>query len=75
MAKKFFTDASLSTFVSEIKGYTDDAVSTKANIVHSHDDKYYTKAEMASFELITVDEIDAICGAAIQVATLNEVTF
>lgn len=36
MAKKVFTDESLSTLVSEIKGYTDEAVSTKADSGHSH---------------------------------------
>lgn len=36
MAKKVFTDESLSTFVSEIKDYTNEAVSTKANVSHSH---------------------------------------
>lgn len=36
MAKKIFTDESLSTLVSEIKGYTDSAVSTKANKTHDH---------------------------------------
>lgn len=36
MAKKFFTDESLSTLVSEIKSYTDDAVLTKADAGHSH---------------------------------------
>lgn len=34
--KKFFTDESLATFVDEIKSYTDDAVSTKANTSHTH---------------------------------------
>lgn len=34
--KKVFTDESLETFVDEIKSYTDEAVSTKANTSHSH---------------------------------------
>lgn len=34
--KKVFTEESLATFVDEIKSYTDDAVSTKANSSHSH---------------------------------------
>ena len=34
--KKVFTDESLATFVDEIKSYTDDAVSTKANSSHTH---------------------------------------
>lgn len=36
MARKVFTDESLETFVEEIKSYTDDAVSTKANSSHTH---------------------------------------
>ena len=36
MARKMFTDESLATLVSEIKSYTDDAVSTKANSSHTH---------------------------------------
>ena len=36
MAKKVFTDVSLSAFVDEIKSYTDEAVSTKANSSHTH---------------------------------------
>lgn len=37
MAKKVFTDESLATLVSEIKAYTDDAVSKKADSSHKHD--------------------------------------
>ena len=36
---------------------------------------YYTKTEIDNLELITVEDIDTICGAAIQVASLSEVTF
>lgn len=53
----------------------EDVVATKADAEHNHDDRYYTKAEFDAFELISVDEIDGICGATIQVASLNEVTF
>lgn len=35
----------------------------------------YSKTEIDSMELITVDDIDAICGTTIQVATASEVTF
>lgn len=36
----------------------------------------YTKTEIDNMEFVTVDDIDTICGAAIQVASLsNEVTF
>lgn len=38
MAKKVFTDESLATFVDEIKSYTDEAVSDKADASHTHDD-------------------------------------
>lgn len=38
MAKKVFTDESLSAFAGEIKSYTDNAVSTKANLSHGHND-------------------------------------
>ena len=34
--KKVFTDESLSTFVSEIKAYTDSVASTKSNTSHTH---------------------------------------
>lgn len=109
--KKIFTDESLATFVDEIKSYTDDAVSTKANSTHTHtisdvanlqstldakvpatrtinskalssnitlsasDVGAYSKSESDSLELITIDDIDTICGATIQVATASEVTF
>ena len=36
MAKKFFTDESLATLVSEVKSYVNNAVSTKANSSHKH---------------------------------------
>ena len=39
--KKYFTDESLSTFVSEIKSHTSDAVSN-----HNHDNRYYTENEI-----------------------------
>lgn len=46
MTKKFFTDESLYTLVSEIKGYTEDAVSTKADSSHNHNGIYYSKEEV-----------------------------
>lgn len=48
-----------------------------ANITLSASDvSAYTKTEIDNMELITADDIDTICGGAIQVATLsNEVTF
>lgn len=36
---------------------------------------YYTKTEIENLELITVEDIDTICGQTIQVATASEVTF
>jgi hypothetical protein len=36
---------------------------------------YYTKEEIDSCELITVNDIDTICGGSIQYASINEVTF
>lgn len=111
MARKMFTDESLATLVSEIKSYTDDAVSTKADSSHTHaisnitnlqssldakvpasrtingraltanitlsasDVSAYTKTEIDNMELITVDDIDTICGATIQVASAEGVTF
>lgn len=37
---------------------------------------YYTKTEIDNLELITIDDIDTICGSTIQMATLsNEVSF
>ena len=36
---------------------------------------YYTKTEINNLELITVEDIDTICGATIQDATTSEVTF
>ena len=35
----------------------------------------YTKSEIDNLELITVEDIDTICGTTIQVATASEVTF
>ena len=50
----------------------------KADKVHNHDDLYYTKSQLDNLELITVADIDAICGTTIQVvvdASSSEVTF
>lgn len=75
MAKKFFTSESLNTFIDEIKNYVENAISGKVDSSHNHDDLYYTKTEIDNMELITVADIDTICGSTIQVATVNEVTF
>lgn len=61
-------DKSVSTQISE-------AIANKSDIGHAHDDKYYTKTEINNMEFITVDDIDTLCGATIQVASASEVTF
>lgn len=61
-------------------GYLDGVTS---NIQTQLDDKvdvsdlnnYYTKTQIDNLELITVDDIDAICGTVAQIATLSEVAF
>ena len=45
----------------------------KADKDHNHDNVYYTKEQIDGLELITVDDIDTICGANIQKA--SEVMF
>ena len=52
--KKFFTDESLSTLVSETKAYTDNAVSTKANSSHNHAASNITGGTLSSDRLPTV---------------------
>lgn len=51
MAKKVFTDESLATLVSEIKTYTDSAVSTKANSSHNHAASNITSGTLSSDRL------------------------
>ena len=75
MAKKIFTDESLSSLISEIKKYVLSVVSKKSDMDHSHNDTYYTETEIDNMEFITTDEIDSIWGTQIQVASVNEVTF
>ena len=48
-----------------------EALNGKAAMEHVHEDLYYTKDEIS--EMITVDDIDAMCGATIYL--VNEVTF
>ena len=43
----------------------DSKLSGKSDSTHSHSDLYYTKNEIDNYELITVDDIDAICGSDI----------
>lgn len=49
----------ISTAMNALESVIDD----KADASHSHDDSYYTKSEIDSYEFITVEDIDAICGA------------
>jgi hypothetical protein len=72
-AKKYLTLEGLSSLVSEIKTYVNNIASNKADSSHTHDDRYYTKTQIDNYELITVDDIDTICGGTIQAA--SEVNF
>ena len=66
--KKFFTESSLSALIDEIKTYVINAVSNKADSTHTHsasDVNAYSKSEIDNIELITVADIDAICGSSI----------
>ena len=47
------------------KSEVDSKLSGKSDTTHSHSDLYYTKNEIDNYELITVDDIDAICGSDI----------
>ena len=60
MSKKYFTDASLASFVSAIKSYVLSVVSGKAEADHSHNDTYYTETEIDNMEYITTEDIDNI---------------
>lgn len=62
--KKVFTNESLATFIEEIKSYINNKTSDLINSLNN----YYTKAEIDIMELITVEDIDEICGTIIQVA-------
>lgn len=44
---------------------TDIALSGKSNVGHTHNDIYYTKTEIDNIELITVEDIDNICGSTV----------
>lgn len=94
--KKFASLTTLQTFLDNLKNLfaTKEEISSKVDSNHSHDDKYYTEAEIDAFlesksntnhahdeyvaetelenlELVTVDDVDAICGTTIQVATIE----
>lgn len=72
--------AASSSHVHDDRYYTeteiDAKLSGKSDTTHNHNDVYYTKTQMEDLELISVNDIDAICGTTISVARLdNEVTF
>ena len=57
MAKKIFTDESLATFVDEIKSYTDETVSGKANSSHTHSIDDVTNLQ-AALDTLTENKSD-----------------
>lgn len=59
--------------VSEAMGALEQAIDGKASSSHDHNDAYYTKTEIDTFELITIDDIDTICGSDIVAA--SDLTF
>jgi hypothetical protein len=63
-------ETTLENNLNEAKSYTDTEIDN-----HTHDDRYCSKEEIENLELITVDDIDTICGSTIQVASLSEVMF
>lgn len=80
------TKTSASAKLSEAKNYADNAVAiVSADISKKADktttlagygiDDAYTKVEIDNLQLITVADIDAICGATIQNTSISEVKF
>jgi hypothetical protein len=59
---------SASNALDNAKEYTNNSITTALG-------NYYTKSEIENLKLITVDDIDAICGTIMQVATASEVMF
>lgn len=59
----------IKTLIDELESVVDTKAPTSAL------ENYYTKSEIDNYEFITVNDIDSICGTAIQVATASEVTF
>ena len=64
---------SANSALSEAKSYADGLFSKSASSSHDHNTLYYTKEEINNMELITVGDIDTICGGNIQMA--SEVMF
>ena len=54
MARKIFTDESLATFVDEIRAYTDNAASKKANTSHNHAASNITSGTLSTDRLPTI---------------------
>ena len=69
--KKVFTDESLETFVDEVKSYTDNAVSTKANSNHNHSASNITSGTLSSDRLPTVPIAKGGTGATTAAAALT----
>lgn len=69
--KKVFTDESLETFVDEVKSYTDNAVSTKANSSHNHSASNITSGTLSSDRLPTVPIAKGGTGATTAAAALT----
>ena len=55
------------------KSEVDSKLSGKSDTTHSHSDLYYTKNEIDNYELITIDDIDTICGG--EIASAANLTF
>lgn len=51
------------------------SISTLQTFLDNLKNLFATKTEVDNMELITVDDIDAICGNTIRVASLSEVAF
>lgn len=73
--KKYLSLGGLQEYDALLKAEILALINSKVDTDHDHDDRYYTKTEINNFELITTDDIDAICGSVIQMATANEVAF
>lgn len=57
------------------KEYVDSTFARKSDVQDVDLSNYYTKEEIDNLELITVDDIDTICGASIQIASAKGVVF
>ncbi len=69
MAKKYFTDESLATFVNETKAYTDEAVATKANVI------YGTCTTSGSYAQKQINVVEPASGWVLQTGTILYVKF